>query len=907
MHYRKGHKANTRRVTQSEPPKFAVRLLKLFLRDELFEEVSGDMKERFDKNFREKSKTRAKLNYYYEAFAYLRPFAIRKVNAANPSLLQNNIKISWRHLRNQPMFSSINIGGLTLGITACILITLYIQHELSFDQHFAGKKQLYRLYWTNNNDGIQYRVSWNPPPLADALRQEVPEIENIARVNFGQGSGASANEIRRGSLADHTSLREHAEDRTDVNTENENYFEEGFIFADPQLIDVLNINTVQGNRKTALTEPMTMVITQRKAQKFFPNENPIGQLMIVGNDIANPYRIDAVVENPPAKSHLQYDFILTLTRHEFGPGEQHRWNSTGFYSTYLMLNENANVQEVTDKMRSVATKHMRGAWSDEFLKQFAFGLQPVKEIHLYSADIRGPVSKGDITYVWIFGVIAIFILVIACINFINLSTAKSANRAKEVGLRKTVGSSRAYIINQFFIESVIYSLISFSLGCLLAWMLLGEFNHIAGTSIEFPWSDWRFMPVAIAASVVLGVVAGLYPSFYLSSFRPIEVLKGNISRGSRNSMLRSSLVVLQFTTSIVLIIGTVVIYRQVDFMLNRKPGFEKEQVLLLHGSNSVSNPETLKQELLQLPNVQDVAISDFLPVTGNDVRRMGKPFWLAGEQQDAGTQVRAQRWSVDQDYIQTMGMRIVAGRDFDPNMISDSNAIIINQKMMKDLGLEDPIGKQIAEEKTWTVIGVVEDFNFESLRSNIRSLSMVLGKSPGVILVKIAPGDMVSTIGSIERTWQRFSPNQSIRYTFLDDNFSKMYDDVRRTGNIFTSFAVLALIVACLGLFALSAFMIEQRGKEISIRLLFGATIQKIFSLLTADFLKLVLISIVLSLPIAAWMAKQWLEGFHYRIELTWEVFVLTGAAAIGVALMTVSYQSIRAGFAKPVDKFRSD
>lgn len=887
------------------PPVIAQRLLSKVVRSEIIEEVLGDLDEKFYKTVKEKSILRAQLNYWFQTLNYLRSFAIRKPKGhRHPSLMRNNIKISWRHLKNQPLFSSINIGGLTLAITACILITLYIQHELNFDTHLHNTNT-YRLFSSNNNDGVQYRVTWNQPPLADVLRNEVPEIENIARVYMGNVSGSISSELKLFLTRHFAETATAGEaDRTD---HNESFFEEGIIYADPPLFQILEINVINGNRRSPLTEPSTIVITQRKAEKFFPNEDPIGKLIVIGNDLANPLRIDAVIENPPANSHLQYDFIISLTKREFSPGEQQTWGSTGFYNTYVQLHNNADLVSACAKMTDVAKQHMRTAWSDEFLKEYSIGLQPIKDIHLYSADMRGPSNHGDILYVWIFGAIATFILIIACINFINLSTARSANRAKEVGLRKTVGSSRAYIINQFLTESVIFSVISFSIACVLAWLLLPQFNIIAGTHIEFPWNDWKFIPTVLSAAIILGIIAGLYPSFYLSHFRPIEVLKGNISRGAKNSTLRSTLVIFQFTVSIILIIATTVIYNQIDFMLNRKPGFDKEQVLLLHGTNSLPNPETLKQELLRIPGVQSATISEFLPVTGSNVKRRGHPFWVTGGEQNSDTQTRAQIWGVDHDYIKTMGMKIIEGRDFDPNMMTDSTAIIINQQMVKDLALEDPIGKQISDDKTWNIIGVVENFNFETLRSNIRSLSLTLGKSPGVMSVRIAPGETTSTVEAIERTWHQFVPDHSIRYTFLDDSFNKMYDDVRRIGNIFTSFAVFAMIVACLGLFALSAFMIEQRSKEISIRLLFGATVQKIFSLLTADFLKLIFISIVIAIPIAVWLAKQWLEGFHYRIELTWGIFVITGAMAVAIAMMTVTYQSVRAGLAKPVDKLRRD
>lgn len=876
--------------TQKKIPTLATRLLKLFLREELVEEVIGDLNEKFQKTAKEKSPFRAHINYWFQVLNYIRLFALKKKQNERVSLVKNNIKISWRHLRKQPMFSFINVGGLTLGITACILITIYIKHELSFDQQLAGKN-IFRLYTQNNNDGTLYQAAWHSPPLADVLRNEVPEIKNIARIYTGNITGSSANEISRASGSENPVI----------------FYEEGFIYADPSIIDILNINVLQGNSATALSEPMTMVITERKAEKYFPGENPVGKLMTIGNDTANPYRIDAVVVNPPANSHLQYDFILTKTKHERSPGESQIWHSTGFYNSYVELHDNADVATACAKMTDVAKNYMLTAWSPEFLREYTIGLQPVEDIHLYSGDMRAPVSTGDIVYVWIFGVVAIFILVIACINFINLSTAKSANRAKEVGLRKTVGSTRGYIVVQFITESVLISGISFTCGAILAWLLLPQFNRIAGAALGFPWNQLWFFSGLTACSVVIGIIAGLYPALYLSSFKPVNVLKGSLARGAKGSALRSTLVVFQFTASIILIISTIVIYKQIDFMLNRKTGFDKEQVLLLHGTKSITNPETLKQELLRLPGVQNVTISEYMPVTGSNVPRSGKPFWFEGAAKDSDTQTRAQQWSVDCDYIKTMGMKIVEGRDFNPDIASDSNAIIINQQMAKDLRLDDPVGQQVTAEETWTIIGVVENFNFESLRSEIRSLGLVLRNSPGTFSIRITAGNMTSTVASVESIWHQFAPNQPIRYTFLDDDFASMYDDVRRTGNIFTGFSIMAMIVACLGLFALSAFMIEQRAKEISIRLLFGATVQKIFRLLTADFLKLVLVSIVLSLPTAAWMAKRWLEEFRYRIELTWDVFVATGLVAIVIALITVSYQSVKAGLVKPVNNLRPE
>jgi putative ABC transport system permease protein len=486
-----------------------------------------------------------------------------------------------------------------------------------------------------------------------------------------------------------------------------------------------------------------------------------------------------------------------------------------------------------------------------------------------------------------------------------LSTAKSANRAKEVGLRKTVGSYRSNIISQFLTESMLFSVMSFLLGLLLAMLLLPYFNTLASKSLTLPWTAWWFVPLMIMAALVIGIVAGLYPSFYLSAFKPVQVLKGNLSRGSKNARTRSVLVVFQFTTSIVLIISTIIIYRQVEFILHTKTGFDKDQVLLLQGTGTLGDrSKVFKEQLLQLSSVKNVTVSDYLPIRGT--KRNGNGFWNEGKQREDES-VSGQIWVVDHDYIKTLGMKIVEGRDFSPAMASDSIAVIINQKMAHELGLKEPVGKQIRNWQTMNVIGVVEDFNFESMRSEIEPLCLVLGHSPGIISVKVSPENVAGTLSAIENTWKKMMPNQQIRYTFLDESFARMYDDVQRMGRIFTSFAILAIVVACLGLFALSAFMVEQRSKEISIRLALGASLKSIFNLLTFNFVKLVLISIVIAAPIAWYMMNQWLQDFKFKTEITWDVFIVSGLTAILIALLTISYQSLRAGMMKPVEGLRSE
>jgi putative ABC transport system permease protein len=514
-----------------------------------------------------------------------------------------------------------------------------------------------------------------------------------------------------------------------------------------------------------------------------------------------------------------------------------------------------------------------------------------------------------VRFVWLFGAIAGFILVIACINFVNLSTAKSANRAKEVGLRKVVGSYRSSLINQFLAESLIYSVISFVLGILIAWLLLPYFNTLASKSLVIPWNEWWLMPLIVLSALIVGTLAGIYPAFYLSSFRPVQVLKGSISSGSKSPLLRNGLVVFQFTASIILIISTIVIYDQTHFILNRNVGFDKDQVMVLQGTNTLGDQQAknLKAELSKLASVKSVSISDYLPVNG--AKRNGNTFFKEGrEKLDAG--VGGQFWQIDDTYLKTLGMKLVEGRNFSYNMTDDTagKSVIINQALAEKLNLKNPVGARISNGYTFTVIGVVRNFNFESMRGTIDPLMFHFSLSPSMMTIKFSGTDVQNTIAGVSAIWQKYSPDQPIRYTFLDEQFANMYADVTRTGNIFTSFAVLAIIIACLGLFALSAFMAEQRSREIGIRKVLGASVQGITALLSMDFIKLVLLAIVIASPIAWWgMSKWFLQDFAYRIKLSWWMFAAAGSGAIVIALATVSFQSVKAALMNPVRSLRSE
>ncbi len=878
------------------PPKLAKRFLLWFLRDDLAEEVLGDLNEQFLYKTTRTSLFRARLNYWYQVFNYLRPFAINKSKSTNSNhyaMFQNYFKISWRNLTKQKMYSSIKVVGSALGITACLLIALFIRDELSYDRHYANEDQIYRVVYVDNDDGEIEKDVFHQAPFANALKDDYAEIVKAGRYCDGDLFGAGSKEVRRpGTL--------------------QNSYEKDFIYADQELLDILQIPMVYGDLATALTKPKTLVISKEKADKYFPHENPVGQTLILDNDEENPYTVGGVMKGSPANSHFKHDFLMTMSGVEFWPGEQTYWRASN-YPTYVLLRPDTDPKQLEMKLKDIVKNYMVPsreaagiADPGDIVNKISFELQPISDIHLKSANIDDELSHGDIRFVWLFGTIAVFILLIACINFVNLSTAKSANRAKEVGVRKVAGSSRGNLIRQFLTESVLYSFLSFALGILLAWLLLPYFNTMADKSLEFPWATWWLIPAVAATALVTGIFSGLYPSFYLSAFKPVQVLKGGMSRGSKSTYLRSILVIFQFTTSIVLIISTAIIFRQMNFILNNKLGFDKDQVLLLRGANTLGDKATtFKNALLKFSEVKNISVSDYLPIA--NTKRNGNGFWKEGKTQE-DKPVYGQIWRVDHDYIKTMEMQIVEGRDFNPDMATDSQSIIINEKMAKAFAFENPLGQRITNSgDVWQVVGVVEDFHFETLKEDIRPLCLVIGNSPAIISVKVNTTDMANLIQSITAVWDEFSPNQPIRYTFMDEDFSQMYADVQRMGRIFNSFAILAIVVACMGLLALSTFMIEQRGKEISVRLVLGASFSNILRLLTSNFVKLVLISLIIAIPVGWLMMTKWLEDFVYKIDIGWDIFLFAGILVLIITILTVSYQSVKAALTNPVENLRSE
>ncbi len=809
-------------------------------------------------------------------------------------MISNYIRVAWRNLLKNRNITFINIAGLSIGVAACLLISVYILHETSYDRHVPNANQIYRLVGVFDFDGSVKRGTHFSANMARTLDADYEEVQTSGRMMDNPlFYGAGENDIRiDGKVMQHS--------------------ESGFVYTDQGIIDIFDLSLVEGDAGSALSSPKSIVISERKARKYFNEENPIGKTIFLNGNDDDPFTITGVMEDFPSTFHMDYDFLITLSEVEFGEGEQERWLQNNYF-TYLEIAESTNIPLLEEKItRGIlgnylipALEEANNALAENFEEKVQLELQPISDIHLYSSEIFDSKTRGDIRIVWMFGLVALFILIIAAINFINLSTAKSSSRAKEVGLRKVLGSGRNKLISQFLTESCIVSLLSFGVGLILAAMLLPVFNQIAEVPLTIPYQSAPFMLTFLGAGIGVGLLAGVYPSFYLSGFSPIRVLQGTIRRGAKSSGLRSGLVVFQFTISIVLICGTLIINRQMNYILNTQVGYEKDQVIQIHSTNILTDQlPTFKEEVKKLSGVVNASISDYLPIAGT--KRNTNPFYNEG-MQNIEEAVSGQAWIIDEDYIETLGMTLVDGRNFSRDR-DENLTVIINQKMANSLNLDEPVGQKIERGgRTWDIIGVVEDFNYESFRQQVNPIGLFYGTAPTIMSVKTSSDDLPKIISDLEGLWNDFDANLDFRYTFMDQSFADMYKEVRKTSMIFTAFAALAIIVACLGLFALSAFIVEQRSKEMSIRKVLGASLQNIFQLLTRQFVILIGISLLIATPVAYTLMQKWLQDFEYRIDISLIVFVIAGILSLFITIVTISYHALRTATNNPSENLRNE
>jgi len=822
-------------------------------------------------------------------------------NKTTRLMLKNYFTIAFRNLKKQRFYTLINILGLAIGIASCLVILLYITNELSYDQHHTGANRIYRINCEIKFGENHLNLATAPGPLADAMRNDFPEVEHAARF-WSDGSMLIK--------------------RTDQNIK-----EIEVIFADSSVFNVFTIPFVQGNPKGALRDPYTMVISQKAAAKYFPNENPIGQTLIVENK--DSYKVTGVYEDMPVSSHFRFEIMLALVSTDYN--KDPNWLSNNF-NTYIKLRPDADYKALEAKfpkmIETYAGPQAKRALGDDFTMEkfrasgnkLEWTLMPLTDIYLHS-DLTAELGvNSNIAYVYLFGAIALFILAIACINFMNLGTARSSNRAKEVGVRKVMGSLRSHLVRQFLTESILLSVFSFFVALAVAWLILPSFNLLADKELFLPFDKGIFWGGLAAGALMVGLLAGLYPSFFLSAFRPVNVLKGNLSLGMKSGLIRSSLVVFQFSISIILIVGTISVNRQLGFIQNTKIGFNKDQIIVIKDAYGMGDQvQSFKDEVLKDNRILSGTISGFLPVSGTN--RNDNTHWPEGTQPTEENMVALQCWRVDYDYIKTLGMKIKVGREFSNEFPSDSGAVILNEAAQKIFGFTtDPIGKKIStfsgdgsggidreHPKSFPVIGIVEDFHFESLKQNITPLALFLDKSIGLVSFRFQAKDSQEVISTIEKNWKALAPGMPFSYSFLDEDFGRMYAAEQRLGKIFFIFAGLAIIIACLGLFALTAFTAEQRTKEIGIRKVLGASVSSIVVLLSKEFGKLIFIAFIIAAPLAWYGVDWWLKNYTYKAEIGVMVYVLAGVFAFVIAWLTMGFQSIRAASSDPVKSLRSE
>ncbi|WP_298362106.1 ABC transporter permease [Runella sp.] len=810
-------------------------------------------------------------------------------------MITNYFKIAWRNLLKNKIFSFINVAGLAIGLCCFIMIALYVTDELSYDRFNEKADRIYRIHSDIRFGGTDLKMATSADPAGATLKKDYPQVEQYARIYASEGS----KHIKKGK---------------------EYIVEERVAYADSTLFDVFTLPAISGNTKTALDNPNTVVISESAARKYFGTTDAVGKTLEVGLGNKVIYNVTAVIKNIPANSHFHFDFIFSMDNVKYPFGS---YLSHNFY-TYLLLREGADYKAFEKKFEEYIVRYIllqakqfiQINSMDDFKKagnKIEYTLMPLTDIHLKSDRYPELSINGNIQYVYIFSAVALFLLLIACINFMNLSTARSSNRAKEVGIRKVMGTERQTLIAQFIAESTLTSYLAFFFALLLTIILLPYFNDISAKTFSI---SSLFQPQLLAFLLILpfavGILAGYYPAFFLSSFRPIEVLKGKFNAGFKRSNLRNLLVTFQFVTSLVLVIGTIIVYQQLNYIQTKKLGFDKDQVLLINETDALgTNKEAFKNEIARMVGVKSAAYAGFLPVAGS--ARNDNTFSKEAVM-DLKNGFNMQVWNIDYDYIPTLGMEIIKGRNLSKSFGSDSSAVIINETTAKVLGYEDPTGKKVYASQgsgnpniVYEIVGVVKNFHYESLRQTVGPLCMRLGNNSWATAFKINTKDVSALVNQIEAKWKSMAPEMPFSYKFLDQSFDQMYRAEQRVGKVALTFAILTILIACLGLFGLVTYMAEQRTKEIGIRKVLGASVPNIVSLLSSEFLVLVVISVLIASPIAYYAMSQWLTEFAYRIEISWWMFFTAGVLAVCIALLTVSSQAIRAALMNPVNSLKSE
>jgi putative ABC transport system permease protein len=807
-------------------------------------------------------------------------------------MFKNYLKIALRNLRRNKLRSFINVFGLAIGLATCMLIIFYVGHELGFDRFHEKAGRIVRVCFQGEVQGQKMQESTVMAPVAAAMVSDFSEVEQATRIRF-------------------------ASEKSTIVCNGNTFRDNAFALVDANFFQVFTLPFLKGDQATALSEPNCVVLSESTAKKYFGNSEPLGTSIRLKNE-TTAYKVTGVIRDIPENAHFQFDLLGSMVG--LPEAKEDNWMSSNFY-TYLLLREGTDYKSLAAKMPLVVEKYIGpqlqqglGQTLAEFRKSgndIGFRLQPLTDIHLSTEFPDNLSPRGNARFLYIFSSIAVFMLLIACINFMNLSTASAAGRAKEVGLRKVMGSQKSALAKQFLMESLLTSTVALLLAFVLIQPALPFFNRLTGQNLSFRPLDQPYALLGLVGLALLtGLLAGSYPAFYLSSFTPSAVLKGKLTKGKEGAAMRSGLVVVQFFIAIVLIVSTTVVYRQLAFIQHKDLGYNKNQVLVLSNVGQLGNKmDAFRARLENDPRIESVACSGYLPAGPSNNNNF---FVTSGK--NPGEIAKTLRYDVDEKYIPVLGLQLKSGRNFSTAFSSDSNAVILNEAAVKVLGfgenaLNETIVKTLksGEKQVYTVIGVVKDFHFRSLYEHISPLVMAFAPDKSQLVVKVKTPDASSLTAELGQWFAALGPEDPLVFSFLDERHSNMYQTEQNTGRVLALFAGLTIFVACLGLFGLMVFMAHARTREIGIRKVLGASVAGITALLAKDFLKLVLIAIVIASPVAWYFMNKWLSDFAYRIDIEWWMFALAGALAVLIAFLTVGFQSVRAALANPVKSLRSE
>jgi putative ABC transport system permease protein len=800
-------------------------------------------------------------------------------------MLKNYLKTALRIMFRQKAYSAINVVGLSLGIAATLLIILYVTDELSFDRFHKDADRIHRITFFGKLEGNDFNMAVSPAPVAAAMKAEIPGVEDATRFGVWRSMPIAF---------------------------DDKSFTETMLVADSNFFDFFSFTVVAGDPKTMLVGPDKIVVTESAARRYFGNENPIGKTLLSGSERKNSL-VTGVIKDPPANSHVSFDLLLSGETWNYMRDQQ--WLSNNLY-TYIKVHPGADTAAIQTKLTDMAIKRM-GTQLEQYLNMtyqqlrekggnVGLRIQPMLDIHLRSNLTEEIQPNGDIQYVYIFGAIAAFLMIIACINFMNLSTARSANRAKEVGVRKSIGAVRSRLMGQFLAESMVYSFLSTIVAVAIIGVVINPFNVLAGKQMS---ATLLLNPIVVAGvllfAVVVGLLAGSYPAVYLTSFNPSEVLKGKIRAGFRNSGLRNGLVVFQFMISIVLILGSMVVYEQLTFMQQKNMGFDKENVVdLLHTWSLGKSAEAFKNELATHPEFAGSSFASDLPPRMNS----SNAFRKGGTEQDFLLNVC---WA-DFDHVNVMKYTMLDGRFFSREFPSDTNAIVLNETAYKLMGFDKLENQEIinfndTKPQPMRLVGVMKDFNFETLRNGVKPMAFILSNGVnGEMAIRLTTGNQQASIALLESIWKKHS-SATFEYSFLDQGFDALFHAERRMSRIILIFTILTISIACLGLFGLATYTAEQRAKEISIRKVMGASIPQVIVLLSREFALLVIIAFAIAAPLGWYFTREWLNEFAYHVDVNPVAIALSGLAALLIALVTISSQAINAARENPVKAMRSE